>query len=54
MDMPCICEEEEFEHKDTSTEQLKTAENLQGLSKVYRMKIPKHIQQWQQSGASFE
>lgn len=51
MDMPCICEEEEFKHKHTWTEQRETAVNLQSLSRACRMKIPKHIQQGQKSGA---
>lgn len=54
MGMPCIPEKEEFECKDTSTDKLKTAINLQSLRKACRMRIPKHIQQWQESDALFE
>lgn len=54
MDMPCIFEKEEFKHKDTSTEQLISAVNLQSVSNGCRLNMPKNIQQWQQPSALFE
>lgn len=54
MDMPCILENEEFKHKDTSTEQLITAVDVQKCQQKVQVKLHKLMQQWQQSGVLSE
>lgn len=54
MDMPCILENEEFKHKDTPTEQLITAVDVQKCQQKVQVKLPKLMQQWQQSGVLSE
>jgi len=54
MDMPRILENEEFKHKDTSTEQLITAVDVQKCQQKVQVKLHKLMQQWQQSGVLSE
>lgn len=54
MDMPCILENEEFKHKDTATEQLITAVDVQKCQQKVQVKLHKLMQQWQQSGVLSE
>lgn len=54
MDMRCILENEEFKHKDTATEQLITAVDVQKCQQKVQVKLHKLMQQWQQSGVLSE